>query len=189
MITICNQNCSVQMDETSLLYTIRKDEAEWKRAADYQPKIICEQGELLFSQAKNITHSEYSTGYGKGILSTFDGFEVDGAYINYAFQTYVWIEETTNDVYFEWIPLKENGLTIQKVLWPGKMEFDEPREDWYTLLTHQQGILIPNTWKTALSPIVFDGFFETAGGYMPWYGQVKQGNGYIAICTTPWNAG
>lgn len=189
MITICNQNCSVQMDETSLLYTIRKDEAEWKWAADYQPKIICEQGELLFSQAKNITHSEYSTGYGKGILSTFDGFEVDGAYIDYSFQTYVWIEETTNDVYFEWIPLKENGLTIQKVLWPGKMEFDEPREDWYTLLTHQQGILIPNTWKTALSPIVFDGFFETAGGYMPWYGQVKQGNGYIAICTTPWNAG
>ena len=40
-----------------------------------------------------------------------------------------------------------------------------------------------------MSAIPFAGFFETAGGYMPWFGQVKDRQGYIAICTTPWNAG
>ena len=36
---------------------------------------------------------------------------------------------------------------------------------------------------------LFDGRFETSGGYMPWFGQVKERCGYTAICTTPWNAG
>lgn len=49
--------------------------------------------------------------------------------------------------------------------------------------------MIPNDWETELKDIPFDGFFETAGGYMPWFAQFKGGNGYIAICTTPWNAG
>ena len=53
----------------------------------------------------------------------------------------------------------------------------------------QQGVLIPNDWETELTAIPFDGFFETAGGYMPWFSQFKGRNGYIAICTTPWNAG
>lgn len=69
------------------------------------------------------------------------------------------------------------------------MEFEERREDWYTLLNVQQGLLVPNDWKEELGSIAFDGFFETAGGYMPWFGQVRQRKGYIAICTTPWNAG
>ena len=50
-------------------------------------------------------------------------------------------------------------------------------------------MLIPNTWKEELKPIIFEGFFETAGGYMPWFGQVRERAGYIAICVTPWNAG
>ncbi|MDK7066853.1 hypothetical protein QP373_12590, partial [Lactobacillus crispatus] len=38
--------------------------------------------------------------------------------------------------------------------------------------------------------ITFDGRFETAGGYMPWFAQLRaDGHGYIAICETPWNAG
>ena len=24
---------------------------------------------------------------------------------------------------------------------------------------------------------------------MPWYGQIKEKRGYVAVCTTPWNAG
>lgn len=69
------------------------------------------------------------------------------------------------------------------------MEFTNGRDDWYTLLTEGQGLLIPNTWKTELGKLSFDGRFETSGGYMPWFGQVKERCGYTAICTTPWNAG
>ncbi len=61
-----------------------------------------------------------------------------------------------------------------KVLWPTAMEFTNGRDDWYTLLTEGQGLLIPNTWKTELGKLSFDGRFETSGGYMPWFGQVKE---------------
>ena len=73
-----------------------------------------------------------------------------------------------------WIPLCEEGLHPVKVLWPTAMEFTNGRDDWYTLLTEGQGLLIPNTWKTELGKLSFDGRFETSGGYMPWFGQVKE---------------
>ena len=43
---------------------------------------------------------------------------------------------------FEWIPVEEEGLHVLKVLWPGEMEFDEARDDWYTLLNQEQGMMI-----------------------------------------------
>ena len=49
---------------------------------------------------------------------------------------------------------------------PTAMEFTNGRDDWYTLLTEGQGLLIPNTWKTELGKLSFDGRFETSGGYM-----------------------
>ena len=50
-------------------------------------------------------------------------------------------------------------------------------------------MLIPNTWEVELKTPCFDGFFGTAGAYMPWFAQVKEREGYLAVCVTPWNAG
>ena len=107
----------------------------------------------------------------------------------YKFQTLVWAENATGEVYCEWIPLQEEGLEVKKVFWPGPVEFGEKREDWYTLLTHQQGMLLPNTWEVELETPSFEGFFGTAGAYMPWFAQVREREGYLAVCVTPWNAG
>ena len=32
----------------------------------------------------------------------------------YAFETLIWMEDTTEQVYFEWVPLKEEGLQVEK---------------------------------------------------------------------------
>lgn len=61
-----------------------------------------------------------------------------------------------------------------------------------TLITHEQGVMIPNNWPTEVGTdaVSFGGRFETAGGYMPWFAQLRSdGHAYIAICETPWNAG
>lgn len=128
------------------------------------------------------------TGIGHGILSHFEGFELNGADAGIAFDTIVWIEEVSGDVFFEWVPLSTETVKVKSVYWPGYMEFDEKKDSWYTLLNWQQGLLVPNTWKTAVDKVVFDGFMGTAGAYMPWFGQVKDRAGYIAICEQPWNA-
>ena len=189
MMIIERGNTKVCFCQETLAVTVEKDQTRWEWADGFQPKLICKEGSFSFLDAVTITHETYTMGVGIGIRSCFEGFEKDGVTYPYAFETLIWMEDTTEQVYFEWVPLKEEGLQVEKVLWPGQMAFEEKKDSWYTLLTHQQGILIPNDWEIPLSAIPFAGFFETAGGYMPWFGQVKDRQGYIAICTTPWNAG
>lgn len=179
----------VLLDETTLAVTIECGNSTWSWRRKYIPRMICEEGEFSFLDAASISHEEYVMGTGSGIRSRFEGMRKDGSVFPYVFETLIWIETVTGDVYFEWVPVKEEGLHVQKIFWPGEMEFDEPEENWYTLLNCRQGIMIPNTWKTELRPIIFEGRFGAAGGYMPWFGQVKDGSGYIAICETPWNMG
>lgn len=189
MMIIERGNTKVCLCQETLAVTVEKDQTRWEWTDGFQPELICKEGRFSFLDAVTITHETYTMGVGIGIRSCFEGFEKDGVTYPYAFETLIWMEDTTEQVYFEWVPLKEEGLQVEKVLWPGQMAFEEKKDSWYTLLTHQQGILIPNDWEIPLSAIPFAGFFETAGGYMPWFGQVKDRQGYIAICTTPWNAG
>lgn len=189
MTNIEVNNIKICFDEETLRFTLYKKETEWKWKESYRPYLEYEDGSLEFADAATITHERVESGIGTGIRSRYQGFLVKGKEISYEFETYVWIEYATEDIYFEWIPVCEEGLEVKRVYWPGAMAFEEKREDWYTLLNCQQGLLIPNTWETELGAIVFDGFFGTAGGYMPWFGQIKEGEGCLALCMTPWNGG
>lgn len=179
----------IEIDEKSLSLSVKKGDQVWKFREDAKLRMECEEGTVYFGDAQTISHKEFVSGVGKGIQSHYEGFEVNGQKVPYAFDTIVWTEYASGNVFFEWIPLCEEGLTIKRVYWPGEMEFEEGKDTWYSLLNWQQGILLPNTWETEVNNIVFDGFFETAGGYMPWYSQIRDREGYIAICLTPWNAG
>lgn len=179
----------ISLDEKSLILSVKKGDQIWKFREDAKLRMECEEATVYFVDAQTISHKEFVSGVGKGIQSHYEGFEVNGQLVPYAFDTIVWVEYASGNVFFEWIPLCEEGLTIKRVYWPGEMEFEEAKDSWYSLLNWQQGILLPNTWETEVKNVVFDGFFETAGGYMPWYSQIRDREGYIAICLTPWNAG
>ena len=189
MLEVKTNTIQLRMDDNNLKFSFGKGDTEWNWTSEYRPKMECKEGTVYFDEALEIHHELVQNGIGKGIRSSFTGFEVEGTKVPYAFETYVWIERCTENIFFEWIPICEEGLTVEKVFWPGELELEEKRNDWYTLLNMQQGVLIPNDWETELTDIPFDGYFETAGGYMPWFSQFKEHNGYIAICTTPWNAG
>lgn len=190
MIKIVKNGMRIQLDENTLAFSFQKEGGrEWRWDEHYAPYMECAEGNVFFRDASEISHETFRLGTGEGILSTYRGFEKDGKLVPYEFQTLVWVEDATGDVRCEWIPLQEEGLDVKKVFWPGPMEFAQKRKDWYTLLTQQQGMLIPNTWETELQKPVFDGFFGTAGAYMPWFAQVREREGYLAVCVTPWNAG
>ena len=189
MTSIEVNNVKISFEEESLRFILYQEGAAWEWMESYRPHFEYEGGTLEFKDAVSVSHERVDNGLGVGIRSRYQGFIVGGTQVPYAFETYVWIEQTTGHIYFEWIPVCEEGLQVKRVYWPGAMAFEEKRKDWYTLLNYQQGLLIPNTWETELGPIVFDGFFGTAGAYMPWFGQIKEGKGCLALCTTPWNAG
>lgn len=186
---ITTHGTTLCFSQKDLSFTMERDGNVWKWREGYQPKLSGEEGELFFSQAEKITHEKFQSSIGQGIHSRYEGFFLQGKEIPYCFETLVWVEDTTGEIYWEWIPIQEEGFHVERVYWPGEMEFDEEKDSWYTLLNQEQGMLIPNTWKEELKPLLFDGFFGTAGSYMPWFGQVKEQAGYIAICMTPWNGG
>lgn len=188
MENIYTKGTEIRFDESRLSFTITHEGDSWNWGEGFRPRMECEEGTIYFADAKKISHEEWKTGIGHGILSHFEGFELNGADAGIAFDTIVWIEEVSGDVFFEWVPLSTETVKVKSVYWPGYMEFDEKKDSWYTLLNWQQGLLVPNTWKTAVDKVVFDGFMGTAGAYMPWFGQVKDRAGYIAICEQPWDA-
>ena len=36
---------------------------------------------------------------------------------------------------FEWLPVTEDDLCVEKVFWPGEFSFETPSKNWYTILT------------------------------------------------------
>ena len=153
MVSITCKGITVKLDDETLCYEFSKASTTWSWRKEYRPRIECEDGTVYFSDAKNIWHKQIRSGVGEGILSHYENFTLaDGKTASYAFETLVWVESTTGHVYCEWMPVKEEGLKIKAVRWPGEMAFDEPKKTWYTLINNGQGILIPNTWKMSLDP-------------------------------------
>lgn len=189
MTNVVMKNVELQFDESSLCFSFCKEDEVWSWRKEAKPRFICGEEMIYFEDAALISHKTVESGIGKGIQSHYEGFTVVGKQTKLAFDTIVWVEKATGDVYCEWIPLCEDNVQVTAVYWPGEMEFEQKDAGWYTLLNQEQGMLIPNTWEAELAPIIFDGFFGTAGGYMPWIAQVRDRAGYIAICVTPWNAG
>lgn len=189
MTNIKVNSVKICFDEENLRFTLYRDGTAWEWNPSYEPYLEYQGGKLRFKDAVSISHEQVENGVGTGIRSRYEGFRIGEVEIPYVFETYVWIERTTEDIYFEWIPVCEEGLRVDRVYWPGEMAFEEKKESWHTLLNLQQGLLIPNTWDTKLGEIFFGGYFGTAGGYMPWFSQIKEGEGYLALCETPWNAG
>ena len=153
---------TVRFDERTMQFAFTRDGAEWNTCADFKPTLQCAQGTFAFADATSITHEQRETGTGTGIRSIFTGF----GHSAYSFETYVWVERASGDVLFEWIPLNEQGLNITNVTWPAAMDFDCADDHDTTLITHEQGVMIPNTWPTAVSTkdIAFDGRFDTCRG-------------------------
>ena len=172
-----------------------------------------EENRIYFHEAKEQKHELVKSGVGEGIRSSYSGFSLPDFYNEnghgytlssdkdktvrgedekneFSFETFVWVEYSTKQVYFEWIPLIEAPLNcVEQVLFPGPFSFKKERKDWYTIIPKEQGILIPNTWDVSFKQDGFNGRFGTASAYLPIFAQVKDGEGYLAESLTPWNMG
>ena len=134
---ITNDKLSLNFDENTLSFNISANGTEWQTKTDFSPFIKTTDKIIYFKEASVISHKEVITGVGKGILSRFEGYES-----GIVFETFVWIENTTNDMYFEWMPIEEGSTSIDYICWPGEFEFSKDSSDWYTLLPKQQDLTV-----------------------------------------------
>lgn len=179
---IQSNHLTLTLHEDTLTLAIQTPNQTWRTDPAVPPSIRVEDREWNFLDAEEISHEKYENGIGCGIRSTyrFDGF---------SFLTNIWIESGSEDLYLEWIPLQEKENQIKQVHWPSPFVFDTVREDAYTLIPYQQGLLIPNTWENDVQPLHFQGQFCSSAAYMPWYSQIEGKRGYLAIAVTEWDGG
>lgn len=188
MIIQLNQKDKVVFDESTLSLSIEIRGVRWQWDTSFKPFISTNYGDFTFENARKIEHHLWDTGLGKGIHSSYSDFYVDNKRIPLSFETIIWIEEITQNIICEFIPDEENDIEIRYINWPGYMEFTKQSAEWYTLLNIQQGLLVPNNWPVEFGNLVLDGCFTSVAAFLPWFAQIKQRKGYIAICETPWDA-
>ncbi len=189
IMTVEHANTTLQLDDVSLNFTVTAHGQCWRWADTYHPRLVTsDDQEILFSDAASVSHHLWTTGIGRGIRSSYSGFTYNGSSVPFSFETIVWIEGSSGDVFFEFIPENEEGLPVKAVYWPGYMEFEEHSDRWYSVLNILQGLLLPNTWENEVSKLHFDGQLCSCASYMPWFGQIRPNAGYIAICQHPWDA-
>ncbi len=181
-------NINISLHSETLKLEVNYCGKQWKSVDGFIPKVVFEDKEIEFTAAKQITHKPWTTGVGKGIHSSYKGFE--GTELE--FDTVIWVESTTEHVHFELIPIVEPSEILKEIYWPSPLEFNNNSDKWYSVLNILQGLITPNTWKESLNkadaPLYFDGMFCSVSAYMPWWGQVSPEGGYMAISETPWDA-
>lgn len=182
-------NIALRFNEETFAFTVCANGKEWGFSEDWTAALGLEEGMAKFAEWQNRTHTTFTCGVGAGIHSQYRGYQGAADGESYEFDTLVWVEEANETVHMEWIPICEKGLAVKEVCWPASLERVQADGEGYTLLNAGQGMIVPDTWPTAVQRLGFNGMFLTAGSYMPWFGQVKGDAGYIAIAETPWNGG
>ncbi len=179
----------IALDLETLRYTVWLGGRAWEQTAGSSPAILFADGtQVPLSNAGRITHEKYHSGLGDGILTRYENFRRNGKSADLTLETLVWYEKSSGDVIFELIPIRDN-LKFASIRWPGCFSFAGFGPEAYTVMPVGQGILIPNDWPEEVGRLPFDGQLCSSGAYMPWFGQVEDRKGYLAICETPWDAG
>ncbi len=185
-LAIAAGKTAVSFEPASDRLRVERPGGEWAWDGAYKPFFLTAAGERVpFGAAREKTFFSRETSLGPELVCRYADFPGAG---EISFETRFWLEEITGALHLEWLPLAGAGR-LSRVLWPGPMAFGEPRPDWQTVLPLRQGLLIPNGWETPVGRLPFDGRFGTADAYLPWFGQLREGNGYLLLCDTPADAG
>ena len=138
-----------------------------------------------FSSCTEKSSRYFKDGLGEGVVTRMSGFVADGNPRDLALECKIWVDSSSN-VRCELIPIEENA-DLEHVSWPSFFRFPY-LENAYSVLPIMQGNLLYNDVEQKVCGFEPSVFFERMG-YMPFYGQLAQGAGYICIVDTPYDAG
>jgi hypothetical protein len=130
----------------------------------------------------------YKTGYSTGVRTRYSGFGSGPDAVDLIVALQISIEETTGELLFEVIPVRDPAGVLEECRWPQPFVLAKAGMKNYTVWPVMQGCLIPSDWATELKGSYGERTC-TRALYMPWWGQVRDTEGYQVILETPWDAG
>ncbi len=178
MFTIQGKRITIAVDPARATFTFTlASGAVWTMAG--RPYVELTDGSVYYLDEAEMQCTERKTG-------TWHGYGADYTLsCGLILHTLVYIEETRDDIYFVNRMEGDTRGQVQFVSFPSAVDFNgtEPGHG-YTVLPRMQGTLIP-----AGSPIrIWDGTIYERDAYMPMFGQVRDGSGYLAVYDTPYDA-
>ncbi|WP_339314916.1 DUF5696 domain-containing protein [Paenibacillus sp. FSL R10-2734] len=185
-----NNGMKVSLDKRSLILRVDTGDVTWETVPEAASMALGFEDtgrvQIPLSQAENKSFSPIVSGYFQGIRIQLNHSSEDG--IASGIQTVITVLMNTHhcELVFEVLEVSE-GKDVCEVVWPGSFHYASTRESDYTVVPAMQGYLIPGNW---LQPIrrYHQGMMFSRDAYMPWWGQVKDGNGYLSIIDTPADA-
>jgi hypothetical protein len=119
-------------------------------------------------------------GTGDVLKTVYSGFEGSGIVATAMLQ----LDETTGDAVFRLGIEGEARFEFDTIQYPAPLEFGAKPGHGCTVLSQMQGTLYPAGEQI----VAQTGLIYERDGYMPLYGQVRNGSGYAAIFETPYDA-
>lgn len=187
-----NETIDIKYDTSDLCIQVTQMSSKggkkvWHSDKRFKPAIYKKNGEeVKFESFEEISHTPYESGAGTGVRSAFSTMKISEAV--FCFETVIWYEVAAERLHFDLIPLKEDKGEIEKIIWPVPFEFDKREPQNVTVVPMMYGCIIPNGWEKDVQP-VSGGIYYERSAYMPWWGQIEDGYGYIAVADTPWDGG
>lgn len=188
---------TLRFDPKTLIFSIERDGMVWQTARTPYVEFI-ESYERLpfpkepavgvrtvpFSEARTVETKKWKTGLGEGFLTRVEGFEGSSL----SFEALLWIDNCYGDLFAELIPYEDPKDEWHRIVFPTAFEFDQPRADWYTLVNMRQGLMLTNDRVQDIARFR-QGQYATWLSFMPWFGQVREKDAYIAIGVTEYDGG
>ncbi len=177
MFTLQGKHITVTANEAAAIFSVALENGDtWSMQG--RAYVALSDGRTVYLDECPVIAAERTTGIWHGYTATYDLGE------GLTLHTSVYIEHTRDDLYFE-NRLDGDALgQISAVSFPSAVNFDCPVGHGYTVLPRMQGALVP-----AGSPIrINDGSIFERDAYMPLFGQVRDGSGYMAVIDTPYDA-
>lgn len=146
-----------------------------------RPFILRKDGSRAYFDQARCDTVPYRSGVGSGYQLTYSGFDGLG---DLTLLTRVWVEDTSGDVRFELIPLRDAPLA--EIHWPAPVA--HLAADGMTAVPMMQGSLLPNGWPRAVA--MRGGHPANSRGLsMRFWSQYDNQGGYVAILETPYDGG
>ncbi len=177
MYTIQGKQLTVTADMTAASFTVTLAGGDcWTMSG--RPYVAFTNGGVIYLDECPATATAYKTGTRHGVKAAYELGE------GMTLHAFVYLEETRDDLYFESRLEGDTPGQVQVVAFPSAVDFDAPVGHGYTVLPRMQGTLVP-----AGSPIqIANGVIYERDAYMPMFGQVRDGSGYLAVIDTPYDA-
>ncbi len=185
------QNNTLVLNEKGYV-TLSNGQQTWQEEGEHFVTLLKDNVSLSFplTDAKTIQTSLIQTGCRVGIETRYSDFPQDATL---AFSTIWWIDTELNGFVCELCPIQEPTHQLDKIQWPGHMAFNEIKKDHVTIFPLRQGALIQNGYEREIDLNkrweLEANYFYTTGACMPWWGQIRNRQGYQYIALTPVDGG